>query len=97
MYKFILVIGILLMLTSCSSGGGYSNRYMDIDPDYVEYDEPVYTLEEAKDILYDEIFEEGYDEGYEEGYADHTTEISDQIDDVLSGYTSFDDFVYDNQ
>jgi flagellar biosynthesis/type III secretory pathway protein FliH len=102
MYKVLAAVGLSLFLTACSSSGGYSgDRYTDaVEPDYSE-DEEVYTLEEAEEILYDEIYEEGYQVGYDEGYEigieDHTTEISDQLYDVMSGLTTFEDFVNENQ
>ncbi|MED3912869.1 hypothetical protein P4597_27700 [Peribacillus simplex] len=94
MYKVLAAVGLSLFLTACSSSGGYSgDRYQDpIEPEYEDMEES-YTLDEARDILYDEIYEEGFEDGYEE----HTTEISYQIEDILSGLTTFEDFVYENQ
>lgn len=94
MYKVLAAVGLSLFLTACSSSGGYSgDRYTEaVDPEYEDIEES-YTLDEARDILYDEIYEEGFEAGYEE----HTTEISYQIEDVLSGLTTFEDFVYENQ
>ena len=94
MYKVLTAVGLSLLLTACSSSGGSSgDRYTGtVDPEYDDMEES-YTLDEARDILYDEIYEEGFEAGYDE----RSTEISYELDDVLSGLTTFEDFVYENQ